>query len=129
MKYNSILLVDDNDVDNYINKHVLSKFNITENIIVKSSAIDAIAYLETLETAFPDVIFLDIRMPEMDGFDFLDRYLSFPDHQKEKCTIYLLTSSINPEDVECAKKYTCIKNYLNKPLTHHKIEQLDDFLA
>src|ERR1051325_745054 len=96
MKAKNILLIDDNEVDNYITHQLLLKNEVAENVIVQSSAIDALRFLDSLRNdpdSLPEYIFLDIRMPEMDGFGFLDEYLLFPDALKTQCTIFMLTSS------------------------------------
>ena len=123
VKVRNILLIDDNDIDTFINKHVISRSNIADTITVKNSAIAAIDYLRNgLRNAeeFPDIIFLDIKMPEMDGFGFLKEYESLQDDKKEICTIIMLTSSIDPNDIERAKSNPHVKKYLSKPL-HEKM--------
>ena len=118
MKARNILLIDDNDVDNYITRQMLLKNEIAENIVVKSSAIDALKFLHAIRNEpemLPDYIFLDIRMPEMDGFDFLDQYSLFPDTVKEKCVIFMLTSSGDQKDVDRAAQYEYVKRFIRKP--------------
>ena len=64
-------------------------------------------------------------MPLMDGFQFLDEFEKLNDNTKEKCNIVMLTSSINPQDVNKSKKYTYVKKYINKPLTQENLEKLN----
>ncbi len=127
MKARNILLIDDNDVDNYITSQMLLKNEIAENIVVKSSAIDALKFLHAIRNEpemLPDYIFLDIRMPEMDGFDFLDQYSLFPDTVKEKCVIFMLTSSGDQKDVDRAAQYEYVKRFIRKPLNGTVLKEI-----
>lgn len=116
MKIQNILLIDDNEVDNFVNQHLVIKSNIAETITVKESAIEALEYLKTLDEKFPEIIFLDIRMPGMDGFEFLNHFEKFPVYLKEKCTVYMLSSSLSISDLDRATNNPNVKKFLNKPL-------------
>ncbi|HNP49825.1 MAG TPA: response regulator [Bacteroidia bacterium] len=127
MRLRQILLIDDNDIDNYINRHILETNNVCDSIVTMISAIDALEYLNPIKDdpeKFPELIFLDIRMPLMDGFGFLDEFRNFPDGIKTSCIIYMLTSSQDGMDIQKAKTYPFVKEYLNKPLTHQLVEQI-----
>lgn len=126
MKKRHIMLIDDNDIDNFITHHVLTKAAAADKITIMNSAIDALEYLNTLKDEpenFPDFIFLDIAMPLMDGFGFLNEVKRFPKISQEQCFIAMLSSSVNKHDVERSMQYPYVKNYFNKPL---KIEMLKE---
>lgn len=126
MKTKTILLIDDNRVDNYITRHLLLKNRIAENIVVKTSGIEALRFLEDIRNEpdqIPDYIFLDIRMPVMDGFEFLDEYVLLPDTIKDKCDIFMLTSSVDQRDIERAAEYPCVKKFLRKPLDLNMLKE------
>ncbi len=115
-----ILLIDDNEIDNYINKLIVTKSKKADLITIMNSGLDAIEYLTNLiniEQPFPEVIFLDIHMPEMDGFEFLEEYAKFPEKAKEKSSINMLTSSNNPDDIKRANDSQYVNYYFDKPLT------------
>lgn len=131
-KYHAVMLIDDNEIDNLINQKMIEAANITEHIFTHTGAKSAIEFLKNLEkiegpavNVLPDIIFLDIDMPLMDGFQFLDEFEKLNDATKEKCNIVMLTSSINPQDVNKSKKYTNVKKYINKPLTQENLEKLN----
>jgi CheY-like chemotaxis protein len=129
-KYRNVMLIDDNEIDNLINQKMIEAAVVAEHIFTHTSAKSAIEFLrnvESLEVAdkvLPEVIFLDIDMPLMDGFQFLDEFEKLSNAVKKKCSIVMLTSSINPQDSARSKKYASVKQYLNKPLTNESIIKL-----
>lgn len=130
-RYQNVMLIDDNEIDNMINQKMIESAVVSKTIFVHSSARSAIEFLRNIERLdvadkiLPDVIFLDIDMPLMDGFQFLDEFSRLGDTSKKKCKIVMLTSSLNPQDLARSKKYSVVKKYLNKPLTSQSIAELD----
>ena len=125
------MLIDDNEIDNLINQKMIEAANISDHIYVHSGAKSAIEFLKNVEKLediaekiLPDVIFLDIDMPLMDGFQFLDLFDKLSESTKKKCHIVMLTSSINPQDISKSKNYAYVKKYINKPLTQQNINSL-----
>lgn len=121
-KYPIVMLIDDNEIDNFINERIIIGNNFSDKIYVHSSGKSAIEFfkniysLEENESILPDIIFLDINMPLMDGFKFIeefDKYL----FQGKKPEIVFLTSSLNPDDEAKAKKYQLVRKFVRKPLT------------
>lgn len=120
MKKKHILLIDDNDVDNYLSNYIISKNQLAKKTTIETSGIKALELLKSFNESnieFPDLIVLDLKMPSMDGFEFLDDFLSFPINKTENCTVVMLTSSNNQKDIERSKQYPIIKKYLKKPIT------------
>lgn len=126
MKIKHALLIDDNQIDNYLTKTIIIKSNIAKKITTMTSALEALEYLISLKdnpSEYPDIIFLDIRMPEMDGFGFLDAYIKLSEINN-RSVIFMLSSSTDQNDIERALQYPVVKKYLNKPL---KISLLENF--
>ncbi|MBX2965736.1 MAG: response regulator [Cyclobacteriaceae bacterium] len=130
-KFRTVMLIDDNEIDNLINQKMIESAAVTENIYTHTGAKSAIEFLRNMERldvadkVLPDVIFLDIDMPLMDGFQFLEEFEKLSNVAKKKCKIVMLTSSINPQDFSRSKKYENVKLYLNKPLSHENILKLE----
>lgn len=127
MKMNHILLIDDNEIDNYINNHIIKVSNIAEKITVKNSAVDALNYLNKIKddfVAYPELIFLDISMPIMDGFGFLDEFVKLPKPSGKKCSVIMLTSSDDHKDRKKAMDYDVVIDYFIKPLQDDLIRSL-----
>ncbi|MDQ3191640.1 MAG: response regulator [Bacteroidota bacterium] len=125
MKYKKALLVDDDADSNFVNSWIVRK-EFAEEVLVMQSAENALEYLKTksrYREELPDVIFLDIRMPIMSGFDFLEEYNKLPDVVKSKCKIIMLSSSFDKNDYHKAIGNQFVYRYLNKPLT---VEALAD---
>jgi CheY-like chemotaxis protein len=129
-KYRNIMLIDDNEIDNLINQKMIEAADITENIYVCSSAKSALEFLRNVEhldvadKVLPDLIFLDIDMPLMDGFQFLNEFDRFGAALRKKSKVAILTSSINPQDSAQSRTYSFVKKYLNKPLNNESLMAL-----
>jgi len=130
-KYPTVMLIDDNEIDNLINQKMIEATDIADKIYTHTGAKSGLEFLRNLEKLdiadkiLPDLIFLDIDMPLMDGFQFLDEFEKLGNLVKKKCKIIMLTSSINPQDYNRAKKYPAIKLFLNKPLSFDTIKEIN----
>jgi len=125
--FNRVLLVDDSPIDNLINRKLLATKKIAEHIDSAVSVEKATEYVKNLviqNTDLPEIIFLDIRMPLENGFDFLTFFENMSAHLKQNCRIMMLSSSMDPKDEEKSKQFTSVVDYLCKPLSYDALEQL-----
>lgn len=124
-KLNCILLVDDDIATNFINKKIIQKAEIAEQVHVAMNGKEAIDYLcnkgkfEPKENCFPkpELILLDINMPVLDGWDFIDCYRKLDDNYKQNIVIVMLSSSFNPEDKAKADSIPEISEFRQKPMS------------
>ena len=115
-----VLLVEDDDVANYLSITALKSSGIT-NVAVALNGKEAMDFLQNEKTS-PDIILLDLNMPIMGGLEFLQKC-----HDRDTCIesrIFILTSSIRPEDKIKAREFDNVKDYLEKPLTNEKVEDI-----
>ncbi|MCT4559869.1 MAG: response regulator [Crocinitomicaceae bacterium] len=126
IKLKSILIIDDNEADNFLHKMVIDKMGITERVDIVNDGVQALEFLKNENQLTPDLIFLDINMPKMDGWEFLEHYQLLDPAQKSKAIILMLTTSENPKDRERALRIEDVKGYEIKPLEQAKIERILD---
>jgi CheY-like chemotaxis protein len=126
-KYKKAMVIDDNPIDLYIAEMVMATTGFAEKVVCVNSAKEALAFLKPLyETPdeLPSLIFLDINMPEMTGFDFLNEYQHLPENIRKKCIIMMLTTSLDDNDRTQAESNQFVRRFLNKPLDRDKLAQL-----
>ena len=103
--YPSIMIIDDNKIDRYVVEMIVKKTNFADNVIQIESGTLALEYLKAHADHpenLPGLVLLDVNMPEMNGFEFMEQYEKLSDAIKTTCKIMLLTSSIHPVDIDKA---------------------------
>jgi CheY-like chemotaxis protein len=126
-KRRKVMLIDDNNIDLKINSKVITLSGLFEEIIICQSAEEGLSYLRKhidLIDELPDFILLDIQMPDMDGFDFLEVFKNFPKELKEKCVIAILSSTLDFGDLKKAEANPHVIKLLKKPLFPSELEEL-----
>jgi CheY-like chemotaxis protein len=132
---NTVLSIEDDKVTQVLNGVHLRTNKFCNTIIEANNGIEAIDFFKKLDggeismESFPEIIFLDLNMPMMDGWDFLEIFKRDFAHFEEKTKIFILSSSINPADVERAKKENNIVAFLEKPLNGENLKKVKSLLV
>ena len=122
-----VMLVDDNDTDNFISKRIIEITKFAERVEVMSSGKDALDYLKDNQNRpqdLPSIIFLDINMPIVDGFVFLYEFDKFNELVKSKCKIIILSSSDNNRDIDKIVNNNHVIKFITKPLTEVALDEI-----
>lgn len=125
-KINCILLVDDDKASNFLNELLIQDLGIASRIEVAKNGVEALQMIDQYNKnkhVCPELILLDINMPVMDGFEFLQTYQNLNFDNKQSVIIVMLTSSSNPKDIEKVKQ-AGIEDFLTKPLTEEKLNKV-----
>jgi len=125
-KLNCILLIDDNDADNHYHQIIIEQMNITESIQIAENGLEALAFLKKENQVAPELIFLDINMPKMNGWEFLEEYKNLDAKQKAEIVIVMLTTSANPDDIKRAETIAEVNGFKVKPLTEEMLNEILD---
>ena len=127
---NCILLIDDDEPTNFLNKMTLEQAGCTRQVRIARGGQEALDYLQycggdrSVEYPRPDLIFLDINMPAMDGWEFLEHYRVLPAERKADIILIMLTTSVNPDDEIRTRAIPDVAGFENKPLNQPRLDWL-----
>ncbi len=122
-----VMLVDDNETDNFISKRIIEITDFAQEVIIKSSGKSALEYIGAHRNnpdKLPHLIFLDINMPIVDGFVFLYEFEKFADVVKDKCRVIILSSSDNKRDIDKIVNNDHVIKFVTKPLTEIELNEI-----
>ncbi|HTD99238.1 MAG TPA: response regulator [Mucilaginibacter sp.] len=122
-----ILFIDDSPLDHFILKRILTKYKLPYEVTCTDNGQEVIGFLErhrTDKNSLPDIILLDIYMPRLNGWAFLDKMQLLYPKMAKQARIYILSSSINPTDIQHAKQYPFVSAFIFKPITKEVLEKL-----
>lgn len=126
---NTVLLIDDDDTTNYLNHRLLTRMEVAPDIRVVTDGGEALDYLSKAfagqaDYPRPDLIFVDIKMSGMDGFEFLEEYQKLPENDKGNAVMLMLTSSASFYDLEKLKQFPDVRQHYSKPLTEPDVREI-----
>ncbi|WP_114779137.1 response regulator [Botryobacter ruber] len=129
-----VVLIDDDQVNNFVCESIIKNEKFADEVISFEWAEDALSFLkETSEhdpSRFPELIFLDINMPGMDGWAFMDEYRLLPHEVTEKCSLFVLSSAVDRKDIMSAKNHQEVRDFFSKPLSPEILEFIkEEFLT
>ncbi|RIJ34393.1 response regulator [Pontibacter oryzae] len=116
-----VMLIDDDQINNFVCENIIKNENFAEQVVSFEWAEDALSYLQDQaqkpDQAFPELIFLDINMPGMDGWQFIKEYKKLPEHLTSHCCLFMLSSAVDRKDIITAKNMLEVKEFFSKPLS------------
>jgi CheY-like chemotaxis protein len=125
---NDIFLIDDDGLVNFLNQEIIRDAYPEKKVRSFENALDALETLKKIaelpNSKLPQLILLDINMPVMDGWEFLEAFRQLPKTIIQDCKVVMHTSSIDPRDIEKAKTFSSVTDYITKPLTPHTLSQI-----
>jgi CheY-like chemotaxis protein len=127
-KFENVMVIDDNRIDLYIASRMITQNNFGKRVTQYSSAIEALKYLQKNQeniSELPEVIFLDIYMPGMSGFEFMKEYDKLSASLKNICKVFIISSSLDEQDLNCANNDENIVAMKEKPITKEFLKAYD----
>ena len=123
-KLKCILFVDDNPADNRYHQIIVEEMKIADELQFVENGVEALDYLSRVGNTIPDLIFLDINMPRMNGWEFLEEYKNLAPALKAKIVIVILSTSANASDIQKSQEINEVFDFETKPLSKESIENI-----
>lgn len=126
-KVQSILLIDDDDINNFLSEELIALYWPSANvsaIMYVEEAIKALTQKITSKETLPDVILVDLNMPILNGWDFVEAFEKFDPEATKNTRIFIYSSSVYYKDIEKSKQYACVKKFYSKPITQQQVMEM-----
>ncbi len=126
-RFGCVMVIDDSAVDLFIASHIINKANFSQRLLVYRTAPEALEYLNANQGdthLLPDIIFLDIYMPIVDGFDFMDAYDKLSPTLKGHCKVFMLSSTTDRAEVVQVLERENVQGFVEKPITIEFLERI-----
>ncbi|MFD1628554.1 response regulator [Pseudopedobacter beijingensis] len=128
----NILIIDDDEINNFIAAKLIDKIHPVAHISICLNGKEGIDFLASRihkEEELPDIVFLDINMPVMNGWEFLEEFEKIKNSIKKRIMINMLSSSVYNDDITKSQTFTTVNKFISKPLTTDKIKDLYNSLG
>jgi CheY-like chemotaxis protein len=126
-EFNRVMLIDDNNIDLYVAERLIAKIGFADNILRYTSAREALQYLVANSdnvSMLPEILFVDIYMPDMSGFEFMDEYAKLPQPLKDYCRAYIVSSSLDENDIARSNADENVVAFFEKPLNENFLHNI-----
>ena len=127
-KFETVMIIDDNTIDLYVCARMITKNNIGKKVLEYSVATEALKYLQDNQdnfSALPQIIFVDIYMPLMTGFEFMEQYDKLSPALKDHCKVYIISSTIDNDDIIRSRIDTNVVSFHVKPITKEFLDRIE----
>jgi CheY-like chemotaxis protein len=119
-QHKNIAVIDDDEIYIFLTKRIIEKTHLFKKVLVFKNGLDGLNFIKGNFNNFntlPEIILLDLSMPIMNGWQFLDEFMKLYPNNESQIKIYICTSSISPNDIERSKKISAVSNYIIKPIS------------
>jgi CheY-like chemotaxis protein len=127
-KFETVMIIDDNIIDLYISSRMITKNNFGKNVLQYTTAEEALKYLQNNQDNIPElpqIIFVDIYMPVMSGFEFLEAYDKLSPTLKNHCKAYIISSTIDNDDIARSRSDKNVVSFQVKPITKEFLDRIN----
>ncbi|WP_181306843.1 response regulator [Rufibacter sp. XAAS-G3-1] len=132
-KYRSVFLIDDDEIHNFLCESVIKSQQFAQKVnsyLWAEEALGALSnFVKNSPQDFPEIIFLDINMPGMDGWEFIEEYKKLPVELTQKCLLFVLSSAVDKNDITHARNLSEVNDFFSKPLTSDILQIISEQYA